>query len=503
MPSSEPESCSRRRLPASRWSRQAAGRKEIERAHVDFTQPFRSLSDIGSSPNRRSPLRWVHSTMTSTSCPSLFLSRRSLLVGSMGACLGFACREPQRGVSASASEPTARASASAVPTPDHAQLAAAGDLGFALALYGQASKATGNIAFSPLALRVALAMVHEGARGQTRRELGALLRLPEEDGLRAIGSLRQHWLSLGESTADAERALVRSRDPDPVVFRTNAASAAWVSKHRPLHAPYARQLQTALAARVSSVDFGNSAATAGEINAWSDAETRHRIPSLVQPSDLAGLELLLTSAVWMHARWERPFTTRNTEPFHLSEARKVDVDMVSGGVRSLYARADGVQLLELPYWNNLASMLLVLPEGHDLARVERSIDEALVRSWRAKLESKPVIVHLPEFEASVKCQVDRWLRDLGAASVFDGAADLSGMASGALRVSGVRHTAKIRTDAAGTKLAAVADVDVAISHPGTNQESPVFRADRPFFYVIADRRYGSILFMGRVADPRS
>ena len=48
-----------------------------------------------------------------------------------------------------------------------------------------------------------------------------------------------------------------------------------------------------------------------------------------------------------------------------------------------------------------------------------------------------------------------------------------------------------------------ADVGVACRSPGTNEESPVFRADGAFLYLIVDRRHGSTLFMGRVADPRS
>jgi serpin B len=119
------------------------------------------------------------------------------------------------------------------------------------------------------------------------------------------------------------------------------------------------------------------------------------------------------------------------------------------------------------------------------------------------MNPRPVIVNLPEFEGSVKSPVEAWLRQLGVRTMFDSSADLSAMASGPLRVSAVRHTAKIRTDSAGTKLAAVADVGVACSSPGTNKNSPVFRADRPFLYLIVDRRHGSALFMGRVADPRS
>ena len=61
----------------------------------------------------------------------------------------------------------------------------------------------------------------------------------------------------------------------------------------------------------------------------------------------------------------------------------------------------------------------------------------------------------------------------------------------------VVHKAFVEVNEEGTEAAAVtATLEKAV------QEMPLFRVDHPFLFLIRDTRDGSILFMGRVVDPR-
>jgi serpin B len=67
---------------------------------------------------------------------------------------------------------------------------------------------------------------------------------------------------------------------------------------------------------------------------------------------------------------------------------------------------------------------------------------------------------------------------------------------GGPRLSAVVHKAFVEVNEQGTEAAAATGVVMEISGPVP------FRADHPFLFLIRDKSTGSVLFLGRIVDPR-
>lgn len=79
--------------------------------------------------------------------------------------------------------------------------------------------------------------------------------------------------------------------------------------------------------------------------------------------------------------------------------------------------------------------------------------------------------------------------------MFDGP-DLSGIGSGDLALQSAEHEAFVEVDEEGTRAAAATGLAVAESH------GPTVDVDRPFYFFVLDRSTRTVLFLGRVLDPR-
>jgi len=85
-------------------------------------------------------------------------------------------------------------------------------------------------------------------------------------------------------------------------------------------------------------------------------------------------------------------------------------------------------------------------------------------------------------------------------------ADFAGLnGTNTLSISAVFHKAWCEVTEEATEAVAVT-TPVAVDMSGPEEPPPtrpVFRADHPFIFLIRDTRSGSLLFVGRLADPRA
>jgi serpin B len=94
------------------------------------------------------------------------------------------------------------------------------------------------------------------------------------------------------------------------------------------------------------------------------------------------------------------------------------------------------------------------------------------------------------------------MKNLGMTDAFTpGAADFSGMESTrSLYISDLLHKAYVDVNEEGTEAAAATTVVVGMT--SMPAESYEISFDHPFLFFIRDIQTNTILFMGRLADPR-
>lgn len=369
---------------------------------------------------------------------------------------------------------------------------------FALDLYAKLSPEEGNLFFSPDSISTALAMTYAGARGNTAKQMADTLHF----------SLSQEQLHpvFSELMNDLEA------DPQKSGYQLSIANALWGQTGYKFHEEFINITKKYYDAGFKEADFindKNREETRQTINSWVENRTNDKIKELIvkTPPVLTTLtRLVLTNAIYFKGKWQFQFDAKNTQdtPFTLLNGEKVKVPMMGQTKEFNYAENDTLQIIEMPYVGNKLSMVILLPKKIDgLKQVESSLTLDNLNNWLSNLRNREVIVSVPKFKMTSKFELNEVLKSLGMVDAFTMAADFSGMTSDpvGLYISNVIHKAFVDVNEEGTEAAAATAVVMTLM--GMPEPKPVFRVDHPFVFVIRDAKSGSILFMGRVEDPRS
>ena len=289
---------------------------------------------------------------------------------------------------------------------------------------------------------------------------------------------------------------------------------------------------------------------ATEINGWVEKQTKDRIKDLLAKGTLtADTSLVITSAVYFKGQWSKPFEESSTknEDFTSAGGAKQPAPMMhqynSSGAKyaafrgdgslfdspseipadksnadaSLYPDAQGFTMLELPYKGEKLSMVFLVPQSADaLEQLEQKLKYDDLQAWVGKLHECAVDITIPKFKLETMYKLNDVLLRLGMdrafndprqpnGAQFDGIVDSSDAAK-KLFIGSVIHKTFVEVNEKGTEAAAATAIAMvgAMARPQIKMKPfvPVFRADKPFVFLIRYIDTGSILFFGRVTNPK-
>jgi len=256
------------------------------------------------------------------------------------------------------------------------------------------------------------------------------------------------------------------------------------------------------------IDFRNAGNAAEIINQETSAATNGKITKLVDPRALRGATFVLLNAIYFEGIWAIPFKNREIVKTDFKDERNRvigQVDMMQG-IRNegLIAQAPvlGAEILELPYANSSISMFLILPDEDASAGVDTVLRRLTPENFQNSLANTVKtrsFIGVPKFKMETTLTNDLKLAmgRLGVTDLFSGQGDLSSFSNVPLRADSVIHKAVVEVTEEGTVAAAA--TGIIGTRSGGRRKNMIF--DRPFIFLIHDKRTRVTLFSGIYRSP--
>ncbi len=339
-----------------------------------------------------------------------------------------------------------------------------------------------NLFFSPISAEMALAMLANGADGDTRQELsdvfGEGLNMDDVNGFNRL---------LVE-----ELPLVDTRST------VKLANSIWMAKGTMAKPSFVDMCKNNYFAEVNSVDFSSKSAL-DAINAWASDNTNGAIPSLIQyiPEDV---KIVIANATYFKAKWSLPFDRKDTKPavFHNEDNTESTVQMMSSREDMNCFGNEKYVACEKDYGNKGYSIVLVLPaEGVGLDEVIGHFASKELDMHENAILSD-VSLKLPKFELDSEIDLIPSLKSMGVTKIFDESANLSNLSDAELFVSLIKQKANVKVDEDGTVASSSTYIYGALGDNLGPQKKMELTFDRPFFFYIKEYSTNAVLFIGKV-----
>ena len=357
---------------------------------------------------------------------------------------------------------------------------------FGLSTFRKLYTGSGDVAFSPLSLSLALAMVAEGAEGETYKQFADVIGWGEASH-ETVGG---YYKTMVDGLVSA----------DPSVLFTSANSF-WAAKDLSRKQQYQSLLKQYFAAENYTVDF-SLPATLDQINKWCSDKTDGKIPKMLEDLDPA-TKLMLINALLFKAPWRLTWEILKNRDFTTGNGAKTKKDyLYVKDQRMAYGDYGDFELVRAAYGNGAYTMDIILPkEGKTLAE---AFSVVTAEDINYGLKTSDVTLYLPKWSMYYSTGDDLIpaLKAQGLTLPFDkNQADFSGISDTGLYINLIKQDVQIDVTEKGTEFAAVTVVGMLAT--GANPITPpkvTVDVNRPFAYAIREATSGTILLLGTLSN---
>lgn len=366
-----------------------------------------------------------------------------------------------------------------------------------------------NYMFSPLSIKMALAMVANGAEGKTQNEI------LNATGISSLSDYNNYVKKMIDTYSLSEGLSLNISNS--IWLNTDNSNDSFSETFTQTIADY----YNGTASTVNNTDFVD------KINGWVNEKTNGKIPTLVSENNK--FITFIANAIYFKGTWEDKFNESSTQPeiFTDRNNKETEIDFMKRTDMISYYDKNGVQMVRLPYKNHFRvdgisyrinadiKMYLILSENDNI-----NVDSVIFDGVNnGDFTLKYVNLWVPKFEfefglgTSSPTEFKDMLKAIGIRRMFIPFADsftecaqfnpMMTTNEDMIYIDTALHKTFISVDEEGTEAAAVTGFGGGAGAAPIDPTPPptpiIFHADKPFTFVIRDDSRDEVLFIGEYA----
>lgn len=350
-----------------------------------------------------------------------------------------------------------------------------------------------NYMVSPLSLKIALAMLANGADDEIQKEITDTVGIDDLDEFNGYIKtfIENYQIKNTESDKTADKTYYE-HIPNT---EFKLANSIWINKttlgeKAEFSDKFSSVIKDSYFGEAMSVRMADAVK---KINSWVSDATNEKIPTIIG-EDSSDFAAALINAIYMKAAWRNEFNTQSTykETFTAKDGVKTDIDFMHQTDHFMYYSDENTKLIRLPYYGGV-SMYIALGDAKP----------AKIKSVKDSMQITKVKLSVPKWKTETTFNLNNTLKAMGMEKAFNAVYNKM-VTNTALPVvlDTIIQKTYIDVDENGTEAAAVIAIMMAAGSAMPKPEEPIeFKADKPFSYFICDDAAGEFIFMGEYMYP--